>query len=1072
MTPPPAVQPQQRRRSTRQASASAAASISLESEKERKKVNKRSKKVISDSTCTCQQSGNGHLHVSHESDATNLRRHRGAIEVAEGGMAGNRVDVSSSSRSRKGKGRELSSTSYQIADSSSYGSGTGIDFDNARISPSISTTRNGTRSTDRGRKRLLSSRESSPPPPIVSHSYLASASSLPWAIGANDDAPNALAFSFARNGNIDGTEESQGSSTAAYNDNGSNEHRNTRDSSTYGLNNTALTPPKEEAALALAPFLFDTSDGDELHPVGSIIRRSSSLPARVSSVAGSNIHPPQSHLDDWLESTAFCASPAALPVEESSSTSSSTSHSRSTTSSSSNGINAGKAGTSPPTSPTSSNEQSSSSSPKASTLFTIPQSTLEGSHKRSSSAMILDTVRLKKRKLSHRIRSFLLLRPPGLPYPGTDGAADILHITRAPAWLKNATSELSRESRMAPTEHYWSGFEANSDNWCITPLEKEFGRLLKINKERDALEADEREALSDDYSMALESDGEHRSSNTGVGVKQSALNNNFDKTIQSGQDSLHTSSILPNSKRKGRKRLRQVSAPPAMEADPSKTANDLLSPPMPDRSLKDTHTTESTSNVSSTPPIPPEVLKAQLLAVLRSRLPEGAKNSDAPLRMKKFVVWNGEFVHPYELLGSIKTAWTDSFVCTLFTAWIRRSTIPSNRPRYRRRSTSAERSDSAKAEDRRNRKDVQAAVSISSPPVQVIIPEIAEETNDMIIDTSLSHTVGQQEEEGHFDPYGMTTIPDEDHDDYTLLPPAPDARDACDAQDSSMSSSALGLMLHDETSSTARRFSRAFGDDNDADNTQEEDHEDDFSNTGMNVSGPYIGSKSRLLHSTDHNHADVASSQELTLPLVLNPSPIHPTNPSQYSQAINSYPCTNADGEGGEYASMSPPPSHQEERTYHRSLHEHEKDRAMSPLRVRMEQKSSTATPPSFSANLHHVDDQGMDSRIEEADIVPFWFDQESVTFDSSDNEDDQDIEDDDARKMSIATSMPHAASTSTSRKSYIQQHHSDAFDTPAESSLSRSPTERKEIASFNASRATRSMGDTWNTRSGRGVAT
>lgn len=393
-------------------------------------------------------------------------------------------------------------------------------------------------------------------------------------------------------------------------------------------------------------------------------------------------------------------------------------------------------------------------------------------------------------------------------------------------------------------------------------------------------------------------------------------------------------------------------------------------------------------------------------------------------------------------------------------AWIRRSTISNSRPRYRRRSTSAEASE-VKTEDRRNRREIKAT-SLSPPSAQVVIPEVKDDYT-MLVDSSLAHQNNQeQRDEGHFDPYGMTSIPDDSEELGSSDQRENGTQEGYNAQDPSMSSTALGLMLHDETSSTARRFSMAF-----AEEEEEEEDKDDQDDSSLNYTGPFTGSRSRLLRSTDDNDMDAMHSQE-TAPLVLSPSPIHPTNSSHYSHSMHNASFA-AENSRGEYASASPPSSHpgNDERTLYQSRHE--TDRPMSPLRIRMEQKSSTATPPSFSANLQDQEESnhhGMENH-EEATIVPFWFDQESVTFDSE----DEDVNEDQKHgQSSPSASSARILTNVISNKSYTH-HNPDAFATTGEASPSKSSTECKGLASRNTSRADRPMRDTWSPRNGRGVA-
>jgi hypothetical protein len=272
-------------------------------------------------------------------------------------------------------------------------------------------------------------------------------------------------------------------------------------------------------------------------------------------------------------------------------------------------------------------------------------------------------VRLKKRKLSHRIRSFLLLRPPGYPLPGIDGAHDINQILKAPAWLKNATSDMSRESRMKPMEWYWSGHEIDRNIWNTTTLERKFESQLKVNAQ------DEKERLEDEMRMdvqeASEFQREHeqrdqmRESETQRKVDEMREITSLQPAAQSipqSETSLSPVKSIDANPRASQSsgtstRTRQVSAPPVMEADPYSISNAALSPhPEANFEPSQSSTSSSTRNDNQakrrmllpSTQLPPEVLKSQLLAVLRSRLPDGAKSADAPLRLKKFVVWNGE----------------------------------------------------------------------------------------------------------------------------------------------------------------------------------------------------------------------------------------------------------------------------------------------------------------------------------------------------------------------------------------------------------------------------------------------
>jgi len=81
-------------------------------------------------------------------------------------------------------------------------------------------------------------------------------------------------------------------------------------------------------------------------------------------------------------------------------------------------------------------------------------------------------------------------------------------------------------------------------------------------------------------------------------------------------------------------RVRQTSAPPVMSRKSSFTTSSSSS-------SRSAQTDKGLMEIKQTPPIvPPSVLKAQLLSVLRNRLGDAAKAGSAPLRMRKFVVWN------------------------------------------------------------------------------------------------------------------------------------------------------------------------------------------------------------------------------------------------------------------------------------------------------------------------------------------------------------------------------------------------------------------------------------------------
>lgn len=210
--------------------------------------------------------------------------------------------------------------------------------------------------------------------------------------------------------------------------------------------------------------------------------------------------------------------------------------------------------------------------------FNPPEDTAQVLSKRTAGITPLQSaLHLKKRKLSHRIRSFLVLRPPGPPLPGVDGAADIALIAKAPKWLKTATAELSRESRMSPSEWSWSGNETTAGKWTVSTLERQLKRQLKLIDDNEGEQLDRANAQPNTTKDGVV----HISAGNGGAVST--------KQLQTHIDSQDTT------------------------------------PPRPQ-------------------PVPQHVLKAQLMAILRSRLGDNHKSANAPLRMKKFVVWNGACV--------------------------------------------------------------------------------------------------------------------------------------------------------------------------------------------------------------------------------------------------------------------------------------------------------------------------------------------------------------------------------------------------------------------------------------------
>lgn len=202
---------------------------------------------------------------------------------------------------------------------------------------------------------------------------------------------------------------------------------------------------------------------------------------------------------------------------------------------------------------------------------------------------------------------------------------------------------------------------------------------------------------------------------------------------------------------------------------------------------------------------------------------------------------------------------------------------------------------------------------------------------------------------------------------------------------------ALGLMMHDETARTARRFSRAFESDG-----QEDISGMDTDILGSHLVGPFISPSGTSEDQHTSYDAVIPESDSL---LFISPSPVYSGGGSKYSGSHYSfsrqYPI-----EDHRYSSMANTSRlHDEEEKQHNV-----DERPMSPLRARMELQASTLTPPSFSADLAgdnyvipplhynynvtvgHSEDQ----TDEDATIVPFWFDRESVTFDDDDHEEQQ----------------------------------------------------------------------------------
>lgn len=362
-------------------------------------------------------------------------------------------------------------------------------------------------------------------------------------------------------------------------------------------------------------------------------------------------------------------------------------------------------------------------------------------------------------------------------------------------------------------------------------------------------------------------------------------------------------------------------------------------------------------------------------------------------------------------------------VLSSLTAWIRRANIAKTRPRFRRRSTSPEGTSlkTASSVARASRE----TRPVSPPSSQVVIPALDE---DMSIDLGRAEEGTHQD--GHFDPYGMTKSLEDDDGHHSLINTNQDERpgvfNSTSASDSDMSSSALGLMLHDETASTARRFSRAFADD-----IEEEGDNDDVVQNRMNtLSGPFMASSAKSHTERDHDRHDERSSLDTHLGL-LSPSPIHPsystTATSPFMDTIYSYSGYSPEGGKGEMTLQDV------------DRHRDEDLRPISPLRARMEKKTSTATPPSFSANLDSTE-----HTTEEASIIPFWFDQDNIAFD---NDEGHDEGDDSTRYTSQYNEDADKGSHHDQHNFHVNMPEHD------QASPSLSPSDRREMASYTSSK-------------------
>lgn len=416
-----------------------------------------------------------------------------------------------------------------------------------------------------------------------------------------------------------------------------------------------LLPPLASAAFPFAgqpiaelptSFSLDQPERDEVIGNGHAIHDND---RKYSASGDSRAHSSRSGFASHSRSRRANTSPPASLTSSSSSSSSGSNHAPTTSSSGGDGESPSDGEEGAVTSSTSLNSLSCADSTTSSgcsssgTSSSTSSSSSSTTAKRAPDAAGVMSTRLKKRKLSHRIRSILILRPPGLPAPGTDGEADIHHIMKAPAWLKNATSELSRESRMMPVEWSWSedSIDRNLDNWTVTSMERDFSRLCRIN-------------------VGVVQGDVHRDSP----MSNQVLPHSVQLSLDRATDLADSGSLRPlgddghaagasTHRQKDFVRARRTSAPPVMHSDEESRSQTLLS-------TSDGH---SSTSAPSSPrlhaislpslddprahPLPPsavpqQLLKAQLLAVLRTRLGAGAKPGDAPLRMKKFVVWNGE----------------------------------------------------------------------------------------------------------------------------------------------------------------------------------------------------------------------------------------------------------------------------------------------------------------------------------------------------------------------------------------------------------------------------------------------
>lgn len=253
--------------------------------------------------------------------------------------------------------------------------------------------------------------------------------------------------------------------------------------------------------------------------------------------------------------------------------------------------------------------------------------------------------------------------------------------------------------------------------------------------------------------------------------------------------------------------------------------------------------------------------------------------------------------------------------------------------------------------------------------------------------------------------------------------------------DSPFTATSLGLMMHDETARTARRFSRAF-DEDEEENQADQALQNDF--TGNEIDGPFMNARSKSYENHGVEHHPMSDETVLHLH---SPSPLHSNQYHQRALANFQYPAeSHRYSSSDEYALSDLEENHSPE----------QQNRPMSPLRSRLEYKVSTATPPSYSADLagdnhvssphhhsHHQRDRYGD--LEEATIVPFWFDQDSVTFDTEE------------------------------QNANSQNQSSDLTEEAPSPSLS--PNNRKQMANATASKGGRRSGD-WEALTREGIPT